>query len=120
MRFVAERGRAMADAAALEPTGMSAVLGGDEAALLARLDELGLEPANFNGGGQVVVAGALDALEQLKAEPPAGARVIPLQVAGAFHTRYMRPPSSDSRPSPRRTTSPTPASPSGPTTTAAS
>ena len=91
MRFVAERGRAMADAAALEPTGMSAVLGADEAALVTRLDELGLEPANFNGGGQVVVAGALDALEQLKAEPPAGARVIPLQVAGAFHTRYMRP-----------------------------
>ena len=91
MRFVAERGRAMADAAALEPTGMSAVLGADEAALVTRLDELGLEPANFNGGGQIVVAGALDALEQLKTEPPAGARVIPLQVAGAFHTRYMRP-----------------------------
>jgi len=91
MRFVAERGRAMADAAALAPTGMSAVLGGDEAALLERLAELGLEPANFNGGGQIVVAGALDALEQLKSEPPAGARVIPLQVAGAFHTRYMQP-----------------------------
>ena len=91
MRFVAERGRAMADAAALEPTGMSAVLGADEAALVARLDELGLEPANFNGGGQIVVAGALDALDRLRTEPPAGARVIPLQVAGAFHTRYMRP-----------------------------
>ncbi|MFF2273753.1 ACP S-malonyltransferase [Agromyces sp. NPDC058136] len=89
--FVAERGRAMADAAGQAATGMSAVLGGDEAELLARLAELGLEPANFNGGGQIVVAGALDALEQLKAEPPAGARVIPLQVAGAFHTRYMRP-----------------------------
>ena len=91
MRFVTERGRAMADAAALVPTGMSAVIGADENDLLARLDELGLEPANFNGGGQIVVAGALDALESLKAEPPAGARVIPLQVAGAFHTRYMRP-----------------------------
>ncbi|MBM7504697.1 ACP S-malonyltransferase [Agromyces aurantiacus] len=91
MRFVAARGRAMADAAALEPTGMSAVIGADEADLLARLEVLGLEPANFNGGGQVVVAGALDALEQLKAEPPAGSRVIPLQVAGAFHTRYMQP-----------------------------
>jgi [acyl-carrier-protein] S-malonyltransferase len=91
MRLVAERGRAMADAAALAPTGMSAVIGADEAELLARLDELGLEPANFNGGGQIVVAGALDALEQLKANPPAGARVIPLQVAGAFHTRYMQP-----------------------------
>lgn len=91
MRFVAERGRAMADAAALVPTGMSAVIGADEAELLARLDSLGLEPANFNGGGQIVVAGAVDALEQLKAEPPAGARVVPLQVAGAFHTRYMQP-----------------------------
>ncbi|GAA2459053.1 ACP S-malonyltransferase [Agromyces soli] len=91
MRFVAARGRAMADAAAEVATGMSAVLGGDEQQLLARLAELGLEPANYNGGGQIVVAGALDALEQLKAEPPAGARVIPLQVAGAFHTRYMRP-----------------------------
>jgi [acyl-carrier-protein] S-malonyltransferase len=91
MRFVGERGRAMADAAATTPTGMSAVLGGDESALLARLADLGLEPANFNGGGQIVVAGALDALDALKAEPPAGSRVIPLQVAGAFHTRYMRP-----------------------------
>ena len=91
LRFVAERGRSMADAAALEATGMSAVIGADEAALTTRLDELGLEPANFNGGGQIVVAGALDALERLRAEPPVGARVIPLQVAGAFHTRYMRP-----------------------------
>jgi [acyl-carrier-protein] S-malonyltransferase len=91
MRFVAARGRAMADAASEVATGMSAVLGGDEQELLARLAELGLEPANYNGGGQIVVAGALDALEQLKAEPPAGTRVIPLQVAGAFHTRYMRP-----------------------------
>jgi [acyl-carrier-protein] S-malonyltransferase len=91
MRFVAARGRAMADAAALTPTGMSAVIGADETDLLARLEALGLEPANFNGGGQVVVAGAVDALEQLRAEPPAGARVIPLQVAGAFHTRYMQP-----------------------------
>ncbi|WP_213814607.1 ACP S-malonyltransferase [Glaciihabitans sp. dw_435] len=89
--FVRERSRAMASAAALTPTGMSAVLGGDEEALLARLVELGLEPANFNGGGQIVVAGAPDALETLKIEPVAGTRVIPLQVAGAFHTRYMQP-----------------------------
>ncbi|MBN9240751.1 MAG: ACP S-malonyltransferase [Micrococcales bacterium 70-64] len=89
--FVRERGRAMADAAALEPTGMSAVLGGDEAALLERLAELELQPANFNGGGQVVVAGALPALAQLAENPVAGTRVIPLQVAGAFHTRYMQP-----------------------------
>ncbi len=89
MALVAERGRAMADAAAITPTGMSAVIGADEAELLTALNTLGLQPANFNGGGQVVVAGALDALETLKNEPPTGARVIPLQVAGAFHTRYM-------------------------------
>jgi len=89
--FVGERGRAMADAAALEPTGMSAVIGGDEAALLERLAELGLQPANFNGGGQIVVAGALAALALLAENPVAGTRVIPLQVAGAFHTRYMQP-----------------------------
>ena len=89
--FVAERGRAMADAAALEPTGMAAVIGGDEAALLERLAELGLQPANFNGGGQLVVAGSLPALADLAANPVAGTRVIPLQVAGAFHTRYMQP-----------------------------
>ncbi len=89
--FVRERGQAMAAAAALEPTGMSAVIGGDEAALLERLTELDLQPANFNGGGQVVVAGALPALAQLAENPLPGTRVIPLQVAGAFHTRYMQP-----------------------------
>ncbi|KQV07929.1 ACP S-malonyltransferase [Leifsonia sp. Root112D2] len=89
--FVRERGRAMADAAALEPTGMSAVIGADETELLARLDELGLSPANYNGGGQIVVAGALNALAALAENPPTRARVIPLQVAGAFHTRYMQP-----------------------------
>lgn len=91
MVLVRERGRAMADAAALVATGMSAVIGADEGALLTRLAELGLSPANFNGGGQIVVAGELPALAQLQADPPAGARVIPLQVAGAFHTRFMEP-----------------------------
>lgn len=89
--FVRERGAAMARAAAEAETGMSAVIGADETELLALLDELGLSPANFNGGGQIVVAGAVDALAQLAENPPARARVIPLQVAGAFHTRYMAP-----------------------------
>lgn len=91
MSIVRERGASMADAAALAETGMSAVVGADEDELLARLAELGLEPANFNGGGQIVVAGDLGALAQLKDNPPSSARVIPLQVAGAFHTRYMSP-----------------------------
>jgi [acyl-carrier-protein] S-malonyltransferase len=91
MRLVGIRGRAMAEAAAAEQTGMSAIIGGDEAANVARLGELDLTPANYNGGGQLVAAGALPALQTLAAEPPAGTRVIPLQVAGAFHTRYMGP-----------------------------
>ncbi|TDS77554.1 ACP S-malonyltransferase [Amnibacterium kyonggiense] len=91
MRLVAVRGRAMAEAAAAVLTGMSAVVGGDETAVVERLTELGLIPANRNGGGQIVAAGELAALDTLRAEPPAGTRVIPLQVAGAFHTAFMAP-----------------------------
>jgi len=91
MRLVGIRGRAMADAAAQEQTGMSAVLGGDQDAVVARLGELDLTAANYNGGGQLVAAGALPALAELAADPPRATRVIPLQVAGAFHTRYMVP-----------------------------
>ncbi|PDQ35343.1 MAG: ACP S-malonyltransferase [Candidatus Lumbricidophila eiseniae] len=89
MHAVAVRGQAMADASALTPTGMSAVLSTDRELVLARLAELDLAPANINGGGQIVAAGAIPALTTLKEAPPTGARVIPLQVAGAFHTRYM-------------------------------
>ncbi|MFE1663368.1 ACP S-malonyltransferase [Microbacterium sp. P02] len=91
LRLVGIRGRAMAEAAAAEQTGMSAIIGGDEASVLARLDELGLTPANYNGGGQLVAAGALGGLQALAAQPVSGTRVIPLQVAGAFHTSYMAP-----------------------------
>lgn len=89
LALVGVRGRAMADEAAKIETGMSALLGGEADDITARLDELGLFPANMNGGGQVVVAGAKDALAALAENPPAGARVIPLSVAGAFHTSYM-------------------------------
>ncbi|WP_375400380.1 ACP S-malonyltransferase [uncultured Amnibacterium sp.] len=91
MRFVAARGRAMADAAGRVATGMAAVVGGDEQAVVDRLAELDLTPANRNGGGQIVAAGELPALAALQADPPARARVIPLTVAGAFHTRFMAP-----------------------------
>jgi [acyl-carrier-protein] S-malonyltransferase len=85
------RGREMAAACALEPTGMSAVLGGDPDEVLAAIDRHGLHPANRNGAGQVVAAGALDALTKFADEPPARTRIIALQVAGAFHTPYMAP-----------------------------
>ncbi|MFF7683181.1 ACP S-malonyltransferase [Microbacterium sp. NPDC007973] len=91
LRLVGLRGRAMAEAASAVDTGMSAVVGGDEQAVLERLAALDITPANYNGGGQIVAAGELPALAELTAEAPRGARVIPLQVAGAFHTRFMEP-----------------------------
>ncbi len=91
IKFVKTRGDAMALAAGLEKTSMAAVIGGDQITVEARLQELGLSPANYNGGGQLVAAGSAEGITALQAEGPAGSRVIPLQVAGAFHTRYMAP-----------------------------
>ncbi|MEE3852350.1 ACP S-malonyltransferase [Gordonia sp. LSe1-13] len=89
--LAAIRGAEMAKACALEPTTMAAVLGGDEAEVLARLDELDLVPANRNAAGQIVAAGKVAAIEELIANPPAKARIRKLAVAGAFHTRFMAP-----------------------------
>ena len=91
MVFVRERGRAMANAAALAPTGMSAVLGGDAEDILTAASALGLTAANMNGAGQIVLAGSLTALAEFADSPPEKARVRPLQVAGAFHTDVMAP-----------------------------
>lgn len=91
MVLVRERGRAMADAAALKPTGMTAVLGGDLDEVAAVLDRHGLIAANNNGAGQVVAAGTLEQLAALMDDPPAKARLVPLSVAGAFHTEHMVP-----------------------------
>ena len=91
MNLVSLRGRAMAEASAITPTGMSAVLGGDPTEVAAALDRHGLTPANMNGAGQVVAAGTLEQLAALTVDAPAKARVIPLQVAGAFHTVHMAP-----------------------------
>lgn len=89
LRFVKLRSRVMAEDANATASGMAAVLGGDEALVRDRLAELELEPANFNGGGQIVAAGAPDMLAELAETPPRGSRVISLKVAGAFHTRFM-------------------------------
>ena len=91
MTLVNVRGRAMSAAATGSNSGMSAVLGGEREIVVAALLALGLTPANENGGGQIVAAGSLDALAFLAENPPAGARVRPLQVSGAFHTSVMQP-----------------------------
>jgi len=91
VKLAAVRGAEMAKACAAEATGMSAVLGGDEDDVLARLEALDLIPANRNAVGQIVAAGTLTALEKLAEDPPAKARVRQLATAGAFHTHYMAP-----------------------------
>ena len=89
VKLAAVRGAEMAKACAIEPTGMSAILGGDEAEVLEALARLDLVPANRNAAGQIVAAGAIAALEKLAEDPPAKARVRQLATAGAFHTHYM-------------------------------
>jgi [acyl-carrier-protein] S-malonyltransferase len=86
LRLVRVRGLEMAKAAAASPSGMAAVLGGDRDVVLRAIADAGLVAANDNGGGQIVAAGDLEALSALA---PEGARVRPLQVAGAFHTHFM-------------------------------
>ena len=91
LRIVRARGIEMAQAAATSPSGMSAILGGDRTEVLATIDTLNLVAANDNGAGQIVAAGDLSALAQLGDNPPTGARVRALAVAGAFHTAFMQP-----------------------------
>jgi len=95
MRFIKVRASGMARASAAEPTGMSAVLGGSEDDVRQAIEQAGLTAANSNGGGQIVAAGSIENLEAFAANPPAKTRVIPLKVAGAFHTSYMRPAVAD-------------------------
>ncbi|MGL4172620.1 MAG: acyltransferase domain-containing protein [Actinomycetota bacterium] len=91
MVLVRERGHYMAQASQATPSGMTAILGGDPDEILGALTRHGLSAANQNGAGQVVAAGTLDQLSALAADPPSKARLIPLQVAGAFHTQHMAP-----------------------------
>ena len=91
MVLVRERGKAMAAASAARPTSMSAVVGGDPDEVAAALEKYGLTAANNNGSGQVVAGGTVEELAALAADPPKRARVVPLSVAGAFHTVHMQP-----------------------------
>ncbi|MFI7410140.1 ACP S-malonyltransferase [Streptomyces sp. NPDC049627] len=92
LTLVRKRGLAMAEAAAITETGMSALLGGDPETSVAHLEKLGLTPANINGAGQIVAAGTMEQLAALNEDKPEGVRkVVPLKVAGAFHTHHMGP-----------------------------
>ena len=92
LTLVRKRGLAMAEAAAITETGMSALLGGDPEVSVAHLEKLGLTPANMNGAGQIVAAGTMEQLAALNEDKPEGVRkVVQLKVAGAFHTHHMGP-----------------------------
>jgi len=92
MQLVSIRSKAMASAATMsEPTAMAAVLGGEVEVVLSRLDEFNLSPANFNGAGQIVAAGAKSDIDAFVTAGLVGSKVIELNVAGAFHTSYMQP-----------------------------
>lgn len=91
LRLVGIRGRAMAAASALRPTSMTAVIGGDPAEVLAAIEAAGLTAANNNGSGQIVAAGTVEQLAALAENAPRRTRLIPLSVAGAFHTVHMQP-----------------------------
>nr|WP_300338663.1 ACP S-malonyltransferase [Actinomyces sp.] len=85
--LAALRGRAMARCAAEHDGGMTALVGGHREEVLAAIDRAGLAVANVNGSAQVVASGTRGALAALV--PPAGARALPLAVAGAFHSPAM-------------------------------
>ena len=89
MRLVAVRSQSMAKAAAAEPTSMAAVVGGSREDVLATIERHGLHAANLNSAAQVVAAGSAERIAALVEDGPTRARVIPLQVAGAFHTPFM-------------------------------
>lgn len=98
LALVAARGAAMAEAAALEPSTMLALMGADVAATEAmaarRRDDGGkLWVANINAPGQIVLAGSIEDIDWLmaNADQSGARRAIPLNVAGAFHSPYMEP-----------------------------
>lgn len=89
MKLVSLRANAMQKAADENMTGMAAAIGSDLGELKSKLGHLDI--ANYNGANQYVIAGAQSDLEKIKEDPPAGFRIIPLAVTGAFHTGYMEP-----------------------------
>lgn len=90
--LAAVRGRAMAAACDLAPTGMAAVMGGEPDDVVAWLAEHELTAANMNGAGQIVAAGPVEGIDAISEQKPDFVRkVIKLKVAGAFHTHYMAP-----------------------------
>jgi len=92
VRLVGARAQAMADAAALRPGGMVAMLGGERDDVHELAEQLGLSLANDNAPGQIVLSGDMDAVDAaVQRAADIGCRVRKLDVAGAFHSPLMAP-----------------------------
>jgi [acyl-carrier-protein] S-malonyltransferase len=92
MQLVAVRGNAMAEAAmSSKATGMSAVLGGKKEEVIEHIQKYNLVPANVNSEGQIIASGLLTDLDRLAENPPDSTKVRKLDVAGAFHSEFMKP-----------------------------
>ncbi len=93
VRLVSERAEAMHDAGLDNPGTMAAVLGldDDQVEVACRLADSDVWVANFNAPGQIVIAGSPDGVARAadEAKKLGAKKVMPLQVAGAFHTPYM-------------------------------
>jgi [acyl-carrier-protein] S-malonyltransferase len=93
LRVVAERGRLMQQACEKTTGGMAAIMGEERAKVLELCNEFGIEAANFNAPGQIIISGEKANVEQAVAAAKARGikKAMPLNVAGAYHSRLMEP-----------------------------
>jgi [acyl-carrier-protein] S-malonyltransferase len=91
LRLVRKRGQLMQEAGEREPGGMVAILGTDPASLEELCQKTGVQIANINCPGQIVISGSKESLARASEEAKArgGWRTIPLEVSGAFHSSLM-------------------------------
>ncbi len=93
LRIVAERGRLMQIACEQTTGGMAAVIGEERAKVAELCRDFDIEAANFNAPGQIIVSGEKSkvAAAVASAKDRGIKRVVPLNVAGAYHSRLMEP-----------------------------
>ena len=93
LRLVAERGRLMQEACEVSAGGMAAMIGGEEASVVQLAADCGVDVANFNSTGQIVLSGEISKIEQAVAlAKERGVRMAKaLNVVGAYHSRLMKP-----------------------------
>ena len=93
LRLVAERGRLMQEACEASAGGMAAMIGGEEASVVQLAADCGVDVANFNSTGQIVLSGEISKIEHAVAlAKERGIRMAKaLNVVGAYHSRLMKP-----------------------------